>query len=80
MIDPDPQLFLYECEWFCVDPLAPNPYRNTFLSDVARPMAMVSAARRAGETGRKEAASVGAEDWRYAAMSWVERREAARQR
>lgn len=80
MTEPDPQLFLYECEWFCVDPLANNPYRNTFLSEVARPMAMVSAARRAGETGRAEAASVHATDWRSAAMDWVERREAARKR
>jgi thymidylate synthase len=72
---PDPELFLYECEWFCVDPFANNPYKNAFLSHTARQLALVSAERRAGRSGLEEARAVGAADWRRAAIEWVQRRE-----
>lgn len=65
---------------FCTNPFTYDRTLYPFFREVAYPMAMVSHARKNGETGLKWAKAVAAEDWRIAVTDWIERREEAKKR
>lgn len=80
MLTGEYRLFLTECEMFCSDPFNERMrYANSFFEDIARPLAMISRVRkqRMGD-GRYYAQRIRAEDWRRAALDWIQRRENAR--
>lgn len=81
MLNGEYKLFLTECEMFCTDPFNERIYyANPFFEYVAKPMAMVSRARKtkAGD-GRYYAQQIRAEDWRRAVFEWIDRREKQKQ-
>ena len=77
MSSDDYRLFMFECEMFCEDPFNTKlKYANSFFSEVATPMALVSKARRdKTSSGLEFANQIKAEDWRAATIQWIEKRE-----
>lgn len=77
MANNDYRLFMFECEVFCEDPFNTKlHYANPFFNEVARPMALVSKARRdKTSSGLEFANEIKAEDWRAATIQWIEKRE-----
>lgn len=72
----DPETFDEELRTFMLDPSDNVLYRNTFFSNVARPMWMANEARRAKNYADAIGwvQYVGATDLRYVARAWLERR------
>jgi hypothetical protein len=77
MSNTDHRLFLTECEMFCENPFNETlRYENSFFEKVARPMALISQARKSkAESGYKIAKHIKAEDWKHAVIAWIDRRE-----
>jgi hypothetical protein len=72
--------WLIDCEHFCASPFDLSAgYYDSFFSEVARPMALVTKARKekTGD-GRYWAERIQAEDWRLATLQWIDRRENAK--
>lgn len=80
MLDDDYLRFLQDCEKFCGNPFNQfAKYSNSWFSNVALPMAMISKTRREGSgSGLDWAGRVLASDWRLAAADWIARRDAAK--
>jgi hypothetical protein len=77
MIDSDYERFLEECEAFCENPFDERTrYASPFFDYAARPMALVSRARKTQSgDGRYYAQQIRADDWRKAVFDWIDRRE-----
>lgn len=77
MIDSDYERFLEECEVFCENPFDERTrYASPFFDYAARPMALVSRARKTQSgDGRYYAQQIRADDWRKAVFDWIDRRE-----
>lgn len=80
MLNADYQTFLADCARFCDSPFEPKAkYSHPFFEHVARPMALVSRARRDGTgDGREVAQRIRASDWRRAVFEWIARRSKAK--
>lgn len=81
MTNSDHRLFLTECEMFCENPFNETlRYENVFFEKVARPMALISLARKSKtENGYKIAKQINAEDWKRAVVMWIDKRESIKQ-
>lgn len=81
MLNGEYRSFLEDCERFCNDPFDTEAeYAHPFIKHVAHPMAMISRVRKIGAgDGRGYAAKVRSEDWRRAALEWIDRRERLKQ-
>jgi hypothetical protein len=73
----DWQGWLAECEEFVADPLGARPYNHDFFPQVAYPLMAAHAAHKAGDfrESLKWAKQCAANDWKVAALEWLDRRE-----
>jgi hypothetical protein len=72
--------WLRDAAEFCDEPFYPKAHWDPFFTEVAHPMAMVSLARKKGDTGYMWGDRIQTGDWKRATLEWIDRREAAKRK